>query len=53
MNATTHLAEAEDCLSCATNAEPDAAHEDVAMLLTFAQVHATLALAYATAEAKR
>ena len=42
-----HFQEAEDCLSDATEASVDADPADIAVLLQFAQVHATLALVQA------
>jgi hypothetical protein len=44
-----HYTESERLLNDAANAAPDGDPADVALLLQFAQVHATLALAAATA----
>ena len=42
-----HFQEAEDCLLDATEASVDADPADIALMLQFAQVHATLALVQA------
>lgn len=47
-----HYKEAAQTLADATNADSDADPADIALMLRFAQVHATLALAAATAAAQ-
>lgn len=47
MTGPEHFAEAERCLGSAEDADPDARPELVALMLQFASVHATLALAAA------
>lgn len=49
MTGPEHYREAEEVLHHAENADSDANPADVQLLLQFAQVHATLALAAATA----
>jgi hypothetical protein len=49
MTGPEHYRQAEQILAEAENSAPDANCDDVALLLKFAQVHATLALAAATA----
>jgi hypothetical protein len=49
MTGPEHYKEAENILARAADADPDSANDDVRMLVEFAQVHATLALAAATA----
>jgi hypothetical protein len=51
MTGPEHYREADRILAVAKDADPDANRDDVALLLKFAEVHATLALAAATAEA--
>lgn len=51
MTGPDHYREAERCVSYATNADREADPNDVAMMLRFAQVHATLALTAATIDA--
>ena len=53
MNGPEHYREAETLLALATDADAGARHRDVAMLLRFAQVHATLAVAAASVDAQR
>ncbi|TQS30003.1 hypothetical protein [Microbispora sp. KK1-11] len=49
MSGPEHYRKAEEILAEAENADPRAERGDIALLLSFAQLHATLALAAATA----